>query len=1025
MLEIIKKLYSIDPRTKVTLFEKERPFLVCEEKSLFGDGETYMIFNAKDFDPDLIPFDISVKRILVIERNEKNPDNTSFRSESADDNFSPKQKKGPKVHRMSFRELRNILLPMEEIKKALHDPWNSSYSNEEKDWYVKPNAVSENSKTTDRIHNLASKYMSVNSGDEKGNRIEIKEQRGGLVYILGGYGVGKTMFCRNFVFEVAANLENAPCIPFLFDLNEYDAGSFKSYIKDQLSSRYKIPFSFDEFAELVNLGVFSICLDAFDQMHADANRRLIESDYYHIKNFAQKSGQVLLTCRLYYHREYLQRLDEKKSVEIETGTAGVIRDVLRLTGFDGDELKQYAKNREELNLVLNLPAFNNLIKKHQSKPLLIKIIADHTEQFINLAVKINEKSEISDYDVFNMSYEAWLNSNLGILETETRRKQALRYLILEVTERGINQACPFEKWLEKINVAPNKPITNEKVDALIEDLCRLPFLDSNLLTNQDKPSLFFLYPPYLEFLTARFVIDELKESHDRPSILKEVCMTPDARKMAVSAMNADLHGPELAYRIKKSKSKNFASVKYEASNSASLIVEAIRMSKTEDWKKRFNRIRFERTILKGADFSEADLSGFDFNEADLSECDFSYCNLKRANMEFSNMEGALFNEHGHLLTSSIFFNGPSSNPIVVGGTSSGLVVTWNIREQRMAKRIQLHSQPITALKKFGGSIITGSGDGFITICSLDDSQSKRVINPDLRGICALAVQGFPNRVLAVGESGSVSSFLMDDPIPKKIFERNPSRMIEGGTGPIPWLTALDVTEDRGILLGHADGTIQLIEDWKYNDADVVLVGQIEGEVASIHVIGKNLAIVNNIHGTVYTVKLGNGTALNPEPLGVRGRYIAVAEGKGEVYFLFGEKISFGPVETAINNPEMLYQANCRIKGKTLAVSRDGDFVAVGGNTLVVMDRRKGFEEVFNEDMHLKCSGMVVNHAKNLSTENLVFLLGRGALIPPDNYLRNHIDLDEVKLDRNRREYWYGGEKRLLSSNTKINGRILQ
>ena len=241
----------------------------------------------------------------------------------------------------------------------------------------------------------------------------------------------------------------------------------------------------------------------------------------------------------------------------------------------------------------------------------------------------------------------------------------------------------------------------------------------------------------------------------------------------------------------------------------------------------------------------------------------------------------------------------------------------------------------------------------------------------------------------------------------------------------PWLTALDVTEKGELLIGHSDGSIRLIRDWESNWKSVgksqLLPAQ---EIGSINVLDKNTAFVNGDSGNVYLAKLGTEGELTTEEINVQGRHVALAKHTGQVFFLCGQAIRFGSVDTAIKTPDDLTSVSCHEEGETLAVSSDGKYVVVGGKKLQVMDSQY-FDTIFEADLHLECRGLNINQAKNLSATNLVFLLGRGALIPPDSYLQGHFDLEAAQLDRKARTYQSGGTTKELSPETTVDGRRLQ
>ena len=631
IIDTVRRLLKINPWISV---DKSDSCLICDDKSPMRENYRFLIVEAENDVPDKRPGGDDIQAVWRIYHSDRPKDSSTVSTA------------GPPVKELSFRELRNRLLPIAGIKAKHKQDWENSYTEDERSWYIRPSATSDRKRTTSIIHNLVDGYLS-----------EIHESDG-LFFIMGGYGNGKTAFCRHYVHEKAKTLENEPTIPLLFSLNEQRAGDLRGFIETELVRKYQLYFSYEDFAFLVRQGVFAVFLDAFDQLHTQPIRRRIEADYLQIRSMTQGKGRVFLTCRDYFFQDHLQRLEDERTKAEAQNNGRRQPEKIWLKGFDQSELEKYFEKRAgtqpELEQLKELPAFTTFTDRHQRKPLLIRIVADHANEFRRMveAKKIS-RQEVTDFDVFDLPYQAWMKSALNILKTPKSREQALRTLVVQITRVGFNSLLPLQVWLDSYNVPPNKVIPPEQVKQLKDDFSRLLLLDPYQLELPENPCLSFPYPPFLEFLMARFVVDDLAEEPQPGSVLRQVCLTPPARAMAVGQLSAAEDGPELRRRIEDSQNKSFTEVEYEASNCASLLVQAVRQDLSEDWKSLLRKTSFTGTVLREADFSETDLTGFYFYGADLSECDFSFCTLINTRMEQSNLEGARFNEPGLLLTSSI------------------------------------------------------------------------------------------------------------------------------------------------------------------------------------------------------------------------------------------------------------------------------------------------------------------------------------------------------------------------------------
>ena len=117
------------------------------------------------------------------------------------------------------------------------------------------------------------------------------------IALLGGYGTGKTSFCRHYA-ATTCDASDKP-IPVVLKMRDYARGrSMKSLIRDFLEEECESPHPrFDTFWRMYAEGLILLMLDGFDEMAAHADRAVIEHNLEEIEQFVEASPNVILTCR--------------------------------------------------------------------------------------------------------------------------------------------------------------------------------------------------------------------------------------------------------------------------------------------------------------------------------------------------------------------------------------------------------------------------------------------------------------------------------------------------------------------------------------------------------------------------------------------------------------------------------------------------------------------------------------------------------------------------------------------------------
>ncbi len=1005
MIKAIKSLLCLNKSIHVREIE-DGSFLLCIEAPLFSEPNETLVCEYSKKSPECLPSGYAYQRVWLFFKDreeQQEAENSGLNSllETYRENIKKSENREIKIDKKIFLDFRNQVVKIENIRRTLQEQYSEWRELEGGDIYIPPKVVSDRIKITTHPNKLVSDYLNN------------KPHNGFLIYIFGEYGNGKTSFLRNFLNDRARDLDCLPTIPILFNLNDRSAGSIGGFIESELNSKYELKVSLKDFLSLCREGVFTLFFDAFDQMLAVPIKKDIEAGFHEILSFARDRGCVFLACRDYFYLRYLQPLEREGE--------GPFTDRITLSGFDEDELNQYAEKIPEIRDAGNKDEFIRVAMQNRGKPLLARTIADNMQGF-NRLISEREKGnrDISPFDIFDLPYQAWLKTRGQVLGDRQTRSTALRYLIKQITLHGINSSCDFDDWLNAFNRPPNNPIDKSRIPELKDDLASLTLLDRTKIKKRNL--LMFASPPYLEFLLAKFVIEELdSSSKDAASLVREICLTPIAREMIVQQIVFEDHGSKLKEFIEDSAYRSFTDVQYQASNGFSIILHAVQVGVDVRWKELLKRIQFRKTVLRDADCEGADLTGLLLTSADLTGCDFSYSTLTNTNMEFSNLKGARFSEYGELLTSSIFYSDREKNHFIVCGTRNGSVVVWSIRDRKIIGRFRPHQCEITALRigRSNTKIFTGYKDGHISVQNLHDEMDRRIYNPSVRGVCAFVLPSSEAEVLAGGYSGEAIRLSLSPP-------NRITRYSLGITDDPPWLTALDVTPDeQNIVVGHADGSLRIIRNWAGLDYKVEETSDQVRGVAGICILNDQYALVNDDAAEAYLLSL-NDLRLDRLSHTPGIRHISYAVEAKEIFLLSDGSFRYGKLEQITDKSFRLQDYTCLENARTLSVSPDGRFVAVGGSKLQLMDREERFKTKIDVPMHLNCRGMNINFTEGLDTVDLKLLLFRGAQIPSDSLLNKYIDFGEATINRSKRTFKCVkcSEEQSFSEDFEIVGRSL-
>lgn len=802
----------------------------------------------------------------------------------------------------------------------------------------------------------------------------------GITYIVADYGEGKTSFCLNYVLRAIVRVREGRPVPLLFNLNEHSAGNLVAFVKDRLRADYQLELDFGQFRELCLRGVFVPVFDALDQMHNGEGGTLrIEDDHQHIMELSSTASPLYVTCRRNFFEQHLREL--RKGEEFR---------IAYLRSFDQDQMRQaLGGERGELAALLAEPENHETLANIHLKPLMLHVILRHSDEFQDLlarrrveAAQTGEQRPITEFEVFELLYNKWLQlapfNGLGRRPDAVR---AIRELAIRAQLEGMNQPVSLSRYLRRTDLRQEHaaPLSTS---AVREDLLRLPLLNRALL-RRDDPLVAFRFNAYLEFITARAVLDELIAARDAKregrEAVRQKPLTWETRQMIAPNLSVDSHGVGVTQVIERSRNAYFADVKFSGGNVVTLVLDCLQHPRVpagerQRWHEFLARLRLHNVVLQRLDARGANLTGISFAGADLTDSDFSFAVLQDANLSEAHLDNALFKEAGAVLK-CVFVSQVEADPDgwrLAGGTENGIVVVWASATPHPVRTPPLHAEPVNALgaEPRSGHLYSVAPDGWLRETDPSNPQipfGGQTLS-DVGGLRAMVVSTDGN--LVVGGDRRTLVILDRDARERHRLELPEERRAV--------VTALALDEDRDVLYaGDRDGDIWQFATWRHASVGVLYCADLGGEIPSLTVTadGSIVALVADVGA----VAIPPGGV--PEPLNVGRPAASVAYARDADAILWHDKIS---VWRRSADPTDLSMPLCQlppdIGDAVLSCSADASLVAVGGNRIVVwQDGGRGLEERLNEPMRMDCSGLRLHGCEGLLSEQKQFLRERGGV----------------------------------------------
>lgn len=506
-----------------------------------------------------------------------------------------------------------------------------------------------------------------------------------LQLVMADYGMGKSSFCHGVRILAAEKLKDSflngsASFPFVFDLNEFRNQDLDEFIQNQLIVRYKLSIPFESFEKLCRDGIFSVVLDAWDQMHDTPYANQVNKDIDQFSMLWRDQGRVLITCRRTFYQNQLHMKRENPL----SGSPMKLARPYTLCGFDLNSVRRYIDGTEA-PFPRDAAWLENSWQQNRElleRPLNLLLLAKHFD-----AVKEQydlERDKVDAYQLFEVILQKW--------QEKYRIESALQKLVMCTLHSGLNRSVRKDQYLPWI-----------KEDAREQTLEALDELD---FVRCDKKSIEFRLAAYQEFLWAHFVLQELNQKQlcKRNALVNRYLLLPEVRTWIVKILSKEENDclqkqlDLLPYKIKEEAG-------YSGANALTLLGD---LNRIPYYKEQLSRQKLDNRPLQGADLRGLNLSRLSFRNSNLSRANLSYTKLDNTDFYGADLTELVMDEYGSLQKCAFLYQ--NVGPCVVAGTGSGGVLTFRFLD-RKANLDTLANDSIRDIAADSAGVYTASSDG--------------------------------------------------------------------------------------------------------------------------------------------------------------------------------------------------------------------------------------------------------------------------------------------------------------------------
>jgi WD40 repeat protein len=489
-----------------------------------------------------------------------------------------------------------------------------------------------------------------------------------LWLVLGDYGTGKSVFFRQFSYQLARTAleDEAAPVPIAIDLKAFpNAVSLESLLQEHFRKTLAWHGDPEIFLHLLSVGRAVLLLDAFDEMGTAALATSMEDQFRQLARAAQgigddpRSSRVLITCRTHFFRDHgqLTELADKESGPVDSQLGEVARaldaDIDELALFDRHQIEAYLEqalgagpSAEALRIIDQTYDLANLA----SRPVLLEMMAQ------NLPALLDSGEAPSPAALYRGYTDRWLESQAGgqLATTADQRRRLLEHLAFDLWGRPQHR-MHFRDLHEALYGAPLElygDLNPTRVD--------LDLRHASFLTRTPEGYYSFSHKSFREFFFARHLQQMMLSGvEDFAQALDTAHVSPEVVEFLLDLLSQDeqpilerISQRILSLPYRKRVSENTLRVAYSAA------CVMLKRQTEPDWQALPKHMASLMPASGGAQLAGADLDEVRLPFAVLANADLRGVRLTGADLSGADLSGAQLQESlldGARLTSATLF----------------------------------------------------------------------------------------------------------------------------------------------------------------------------------------------------------------------------------------------------------------------------------------------------------------------------------------------------------------------------------
>jgi signal transduction histidine kinase len=368
---------------------------------------------------------------------------------------------------LTKRELVSALIDFSKYLSNLNFEYLEAFGQNETTWYIDPNVRCNNNEVTTSLDNFVDQWL-------------LQPTKRPLA-ILGGYGTGKSSFCKHYAFRLQERSNSL--IPIIINLRDFHKTlKIESLIRDFLEEQCHAQAPrFDIFWKIYCDGQILLMFDGFDEMATRVDTSTIESNLFEIEKFVKIGGNVIITCR----PEFFVTKKEEQGAWFPSHEAlsdrMTVYDPVEIQLWEPSQIEKYVRRRvvgmnpppsQDADFYLDRITQLAELADVSSRAVHLELIVKVLPVLIDEQIPITRPNLYNKYILKEFRRETIQNKRLRIIADEER----LRLLQMVAAERfsTANDNLDFESAVSLIRLKLNLP--KSEIESFTRDFLNRSFL---------------------------------------------------------------------------------------------------------------------------------------------------------------------------------------------------------------------------------------------------------------------------------------------------------------------------------------------------------------------------------------------------------------------------------------------------------------------------------------------------------------------------------------------------------------------